>query len=195
MLTNLIKDTRSIRRFHQQKKISRTDLLQMIDAARLGGSARNMQPLKYLIIDDTEECRRIFPHLGWAGYLDSWSGPEEGERPAAYIVCLLDKRLSENADIDLGIASQNLLLTATSLGYGGCRIASFSSKLPSILSLKDIFKILLIMALGVPKEEVKIDPLPANGSIRYWRDESMIHHVPKRSLEEVILSSGKQTED
>jgi nitroreductase len=194
MLTNLIKDTRSIRRFHQQKKISRTDLLQMIDAARLGGSARNLQPLKYLIIDETKGCRRIFPHLGWAGYLDNWPGPEEGERPAAYIICLLDKRLSENADIDLGIASQNLLLTATSLGYGGCRIASFSSKLPSILSLKGIFKILLIIALGVPKEKVRIDPLPANGSIRYWRDESMIHHVPKRSLKEVVLP-GKQTED
>ena len=43
-------------------------------------------------------------------------------------------------------------------------------------------------ATGKPKETVLIDPLGPDGSITYWRDEDSIHHVPKRSLGELIVN-------
>ena len=188
ILAGLIRRTRSFRRFRQEIPIPREALESMIEAARLGGSARNIQPLKYMVINSPQMCRIVFPHLAWAGYLERWRGPEEGERPPAYIVCLLDTTLTDEGSIDLGIASQNLLLTASAMGYGGCRIASVSGRLAALLQIPDSLQILLVIALGVPKEVVELTPLPADGDIRYWRDERMIHYVPKRTLDEIIIS-------
>ena len=38
------------------------------------------------------------------------------------------------------------------------------------------------------KELVNLARLSASsGNVRYWRDENNVHHVPKRSLEDIIL--------
>jgi len=186
-IDHLIRSTRTCRRFFQQEAVSNETLLELIDLARLGGSARNLQPLKYLIVNDPEQNGVIFPHLGWAGYLPEWPGPEEGERPAACIVCLLDRRLSGEAECDLGIATQNLLLGATARGLAGCRIGSVSQALHGVLDLAPHFKILLVIALGKPKEEVAVEEIPTDGDIRYWRDDRLVHHVPKRRLTDILI--------
>jgi hypothetical protein len=52
--------------------------------------------------------------------------------------------------------------------------------------------ILLVIALGKPVEEVRIEPLGPEGSVKYWRDEAGVHHVPKRSLAEILLPAPAQ---
>ncbi len=187
MIDEIIRKTRSCRRFVEGEPISRETLGQLVDLGRLGGSARNVQPLKFLAINSPAKNREIFPLLGWAGYLVDWPGPAEGERPAAYIICLLDTRLAPDADIDLGIATQNILLGATAMGLGGCRIAAFSPALRDLFSLDPALRILLVIALGRKGEEVVLEPASLDGDIRYWRDDDQIHHVPKRSLDEVLI--------
>jgi nitroreductase len=177
----------SFRRFRQAESITVETVQELIDLARLGGSARNAQPLKYMLVNTPAQNAEIFPHLGWAGYLKDWQGPVEGERPAAYIICLLDTSISNEAECDLGIATQNILLGATEKGLGGCRIASFSRKLQGILEIPEHLQILLVLALGKPKESVLLEDLGPDGDIKYWRDKDQIHHVPKRSLEEIII--------
>jgi len=46
-------------------------------------------------------------------------------------------------------------------------------------------KILLVLAMGIPDEEIVIDTV-VNKDIRYWRDEYGVHHVPKRKLDDCI---------
>jgi len=37
-------------------------------------------------------------------------------------------------------------------------------------------------------KEVDIEPLPSDGKIEYWRTSDGTHHVPKRSLDELIVA-------
>ena len=111
-LKSLILKNRSYRRFDESHSISHQDLLEMIDAARLSGSARNAQPLKYFLSCDKEQNGKIFPHLAWAAYLSDWAGPAHGERPAAYLIQMSDTTLGANYFCDDGIAAQSILLTA-----------------------------------------------------------------------------------
>jgi len=46
----------------------------------------------------------------------------------------------------------------------------------------------LVIALGKPVETVVLEDLPTDGSIRYYRDAQQVHHVPKRSLQDLIVS-------
>lgn len=186
-LSKLITRTRTCRRFAEEEPVAEATLRELVELARLGGSARNLQPLKYGLVNEPGTGAGIFPHLLWAGYLRDWPGPPPGERPPAYIICLLDTRLAAEADCDLGIATQNVLLGAAARGLAGCRIGSVGPEVRRLLKLPDHLKILLVIALGRPREEVVIEPTAPNGSIRYWHDEQQVHHVPKRSLDEIIV--------
>ena len=187
MIDDLVRKTRSFRRFKEDEPVDADTLKYLVDLARLGGSARNVQPLKYMLINAPELNAKIFPHLGWAGYLHDWPGPPKGERPAAYIICLLDTRLSKEAACDLGIATQNILLGAAEMGLGGCRIASISPELRKVLAIDVFLQVLLVVALGRPAETVTLVEREPGADIKYWRSADQVHHVPKRSLAEIIV--------
>ena len=96
MLKDLLLRNRSYRRFEQEVRISEEELTELVGLTCLCASARNAQALKYVIVHEEEKCAEVFPQLAWAGYLKDWDGPEEGERPAAYLIQLLDTRIVEN---------------------------------------------------------------------------------------------------
>lgn len=191
-MKDLIKQTRTFRKFDSQHQIEKSLLIELIDLGRLGGSARNCQPWQYLPVTGKETCDDIFPHLGWAGYLSDWKGPAVHERPTAYILCYLNtlwnKGSLQEAYFDLGIATQNMLLGSQLKSIGGCRIASFSRKLESLIPQPDHLQLHLVIAFGKPTEHVVLEE-SKDGDIRYFRDTSNTHHVPKRSLKEITLSS------
>lgn len=188
ILRELVLKNRSYRRFDETFQISEQTLLELIDLARFTPSARNAQPLKYIISYTAESNQLIFPTLAWAAYLKNWNGPSEGERPTAFIIVLLDKNISENPFCDHGIIAQTILLGAVEKGLGGCIIMSIKKEaLKNALDIKDQFEVLMVIALGKPKEKIVIEPMPENGDFRYWRDEIDIHHVPKRSIGELVI--------
>lgn len=188
MLAELIKQNRSCRRFHQDHKITSETLTGLVNLARLSASAANLQPLKYITSCNLEKNAEIFPCLGWAAYLKDWSGPEEGERPAGYIIILGDTSICQGFDWDLGIAGQSILLGAREKGLAGCMIANLKKKkLAGVLNVDPALKILLVIALGKPAEEIRIEPVGKDGNIQYWHDQNGIHHVPKRDIEEIII--------
>jgi hypothetical protein len=111
-----------------------------------------------------------------------------GERPAAYIIILGDTNLKQSFGCDHGIAAQSILLGATEKGLGGCTLASIQRQALSLaLTIPNHYEILLVIALGKPKETVVIEEVGPTGDIKYWRDTADIHHVPKRSLDDLIM--------
>ena len=186
-LRELLIKNRSYRRFDQSHKISVEELREIADLATLCASGRNLQPLKYKLVDDEALCAELFEQLAWAGYLTDWAGPEDGERPVAYIVQCLDENLTKNPMCDEGLQLEALTLGAVAKGYGTCIIKSFNlSKVVEILKLELELKPTYIVAIGVPKEKVVLEPM-TDGDIKYWRDEKGTHHVPKRDIEEILI--------
>lgn len=187
-IDNLILKNRCYRRFNEKKKIARQTILDMIDLARLCPCSRNMQPLRYRIVLEEAERKKLFPLLGWAGYLDDWKGPRSGERPAGYVIVLGDTDLADTFDIDAGMAIQSIRLVAMSRGIGSCVIAAFEAeKVQKLFDLPWHLRVLYVIPMGEPKEEVKLSQVGVEGDFRYFRDESGVHVVPKRILEDIII--------
>ncbi len=188
MLSDLIRKNRSCRRFYQSHAVDREMLEGLVNLARLSASGANLQPLKYILSGKASVNAEIFSCLAWAGYLRDWPGPEDGERPAGYIILLGDTDISKNYGFDPGIAGQSILLGAREKGLAGCMIGAIKKdQLREALDIPSRFDILLVLAIGKPKETVDIEPMKTDGSIKYWRDDDDVHHVPKRGLGEVVL--------
>ena len=187
-MRELVLRNRSYRRFHQEVDINLDTLRELVELARLSASAMNLQPLKYVLSCEPQKNSLIFTHLGWAGYLKDWPGPCEGERPSAYIVMLGDTEISRSFGCDHGIAAQSILLGAAEKGLGGCMIGNIrKEELRRALEIPPRYEMLLVLALGKPRETVVIETVEPGGDIKYWRDSNWVHHVPKRPLADLII--------
>jgi nitroreductase len=189
MISELVKENRSCRRFYEDHAVKPETLKELVNLARMSASVANLQPLKYILSCDPSKNADIFSCLAWAGYLKDWPGPAEGERPGAYIVVLGDTSISESAGCDHGIAAQTILLGAREKGLAGCMLGSIDrNALRDSLSIPSQLKILLVLAIGKPREQVVLETIGSDNSIRYWRDNEGVHHVPKRKLEDIIVA-------
>ena len=151
-------------------------------------SSANLQTLKFALSADPVRNQLIFGNLAWAGYLPDWPGPPEGERPSAYIIVLGDESLGGGKDVDAGLAMQSMVLGAASLGLATCILGSVDrKKLQEVLELPADYRIMYVLALGQPAESVEVETMGPDGNIRYWRDENGGFHVPKRSLDDLIV--------
>ena len=60
MIMETLKKIRSHRSF-TKKKISMEELEEMVESTRYASSTRNAQKLRYVLINDDELCKKIFP--------------------------------------------------------------------------------------------------------------------------------------
>lgn len=190
MLNDLVLKNRSYRRFDGKRAVSGETLEQLVELARICPSSRNQQALKFMAVNRPDQCEKLFPCLAWAGYLKDWDGPIAEERPTAYIIILGDTQVGSGFETDLGICAQTILIGAVEKELGGCMIGSIKrDQLRILFSIPPSLEILLVLAIGKPVEKVVIEPVK-DGDIRYWRDQNQIHHLPKRSLQEILITSG-----
>ena len=188
-LKEIIKRSRSYRRFYQDKSIDIELLKEVVDLARLSPTGANLQPLKYIVTNTYKNNMAVFETLAWAGYLKDWNCPIEGERPSAYIIILGDNNIRKDVSTDSGIAAQSMMLGAVEAGFGGCIFGSIKrEQLKKNLNIPEHLDVVLVLALGHPKEKIVIDEINNNESIKYWRESDGTHHVPKRKLEDIILT-------
>jgi len=191
MLEEIILKNRSYRIFDESKEINKQTILEFVNNLRYCPSARNQQVFVYKIITYKPEREEIFSNLKWAGYLKEWDGPEEGERPSAYILIAVNNERVINKDkyieVDLGIVTQTLLLQAAANNMGGCTIGAFNkTKIEKAFNFPINTELQLVIALGFPKEQIEIEEINNGESIEYRR-EGEKHIVPKRKLEDIIF--------
>lgn len=186
-MLKLLEKNRSYRRF-TNRAIQKSEMDALMCAASLTASAGNLQQLRFVPVTGSD-CKLVFPHLRWAGYLPEWDGPVESERPTGYVIVLCPKPSDGKmlVGMDVGIAAQSILLTAIDMGLGGCMLASIDR--PALLEALDIdgeqWAVPLVIALGEPCEQVRIVPV-TDGNIKYYRDGNGVHYVPKRTPKELL---------
>jgi len=141
---------RSIRAFTQEP-VAEADLRTLLQAATASASGGNVQPWAFVVVRDPRRLaalRALAPGVG---------------RPTAVIAICLDaeraRRLGgplgeDTARLDIGLATQNLLLAAHDRGLGACAIGSFHpGAVASFLELPPEVKPILLVALGHPAQQ------------------------------------------
>ncbi len=191
MILELSRKNRSYRAFDETKPLTRQQLAALVEPTRFCPSSVNMQPMKYYLSCTPEQNGRIFPLTRWARLLKDYDGPAEGQRPTGYIIVCVDENILPNTDrakTDVGIVAQTIMLAAVEQGLGGCMIANFDKDaLKAAISLPEKMFPALILALGVPAEEIILEEIADGESTKYYRDAEGRHHVPKRRLEDILL--------
>ena len=179
-----IRQRRTIRRF-KNKPIPEETLIKLVDAARMAPSAENIQPCEYIIVNNPQLKEEIFSCLKWAGYIAPAGNPHEGEKPVSYIVVLINAVLKrKGGEADAAAAIENILLAAWEEGIGGCWLGSIDrKKIKKILRIPHHLRVNSVIALGYINEHPVVEDL--EGSVKYWKDDKGVLHVPKRRLTEI----------
>ena len=187
-IRELLTKNRSYRRYRADEPIHAQTLVELVEFTRLCPSAANQQPLKYMIVCEPKANEKLFARLAWAGALKGWLGPAVDERPTGYIVILGDTQISDQYTVDVGIAAQSMLLGAVERGLCGCMIGSIDRDgLRGDFHIPDHFGICLVLALGTPGEEIVLEDAKDATDTTYWRDANGVHHVPKRTMDELLV--------
>jgi nitroreductase len=190
-----IRKRRSIRRF-QDKAVPWEALEKCIDAARLAPSGRNQQVGEYIVINDAEVLPGVFENIGGsAKQPPDKGGPGPIQHPRAYIIVLINKEWEGDANrrrvslYDIGMAAENIILTAHEQGIGTCPILMFNeADLRLLLEVPESHDIVLVIAMGYPDESPVADV--ADDSLNIYVDEKGVRHVPKRQLADIIHRNG-----
>lgn len=192
MIKDLIKKNRSVRGYDNSRDVTIEELREMVDCARLSASSVNMQPLKYILVNTVDGKARVLKQVSFAAKLSTLKLPHRGSEPMAYIVICQDEQISKSETgflRDVGIVAQSITLAATELGLGACMLGYFSpDKLRQALDLSENLKPLLVISLGKSVEDIRIVEIEEGESTDYYRDEAGIHYVPKRILDDVIIT-------
>jgi nitroreductase len=182
-LVSLLTKNRSTRGYDASFKVRKDQLLSLVEAARLAPSAMNQQTLRYRLVTE-EEAHLVLPHIRMGAALRELNLPLPGTEPNAFVVICSDKE-GRFVDMDLGIATQTILLRAVEMGLNGICIAAFDKeKVREALQLAVAPQ--LIIPIGRSAERIEIKDIAGGESQTYYR-ENGTHFVPKLTLENLII--------
>ena len=192
MIKDLVQKNRSYRGYDESRKVTREELVHLVECARLAPSSVNRQPLRYYLIHTQEELDLLQPLTNWARALPELTLPHPGHCPTGFVVICQDTNLNPSIpryQKDIGIVAQTMLLAAVEMGLGGCMIGNYDAgKVKAALNLAENLAPVLIVAIGKPDETIVLTDVGPNGETNYYRDENDVHYVPKRSLDDLIIN-------
>ena len=137
----VIEKRRSIRKYNDTP-VSKDQILQILEAARIAPSASHRQPWHFIVVEDKETIKKLAKQE-WAA-----TAP-------VMIVGLADKEASPNWCVnDMGIAMEHIVLAATDLGLGTCWMGQSNREelVSELLDIPDNYKVVALTTLGVSDE-------------------------------------------
>lgn len=156
-LDEIIQSRRSIRRYSPQP-VEREKILACLEAARLAPSAENVQPWRFLVIDEPELKNQVAK--------EAFSGVYATSRFAggAPVLVLMLARLDLLANslgrfvqgtqfylLDLGIAGEHFVLKAEEQGLGTCWIGWFNLRaVRKLLDIPKKYRLVAMLSVGYP---------------------------------------------
>ncbi|MDD5823275.1 MAG: nitroreductase family protein [Firmicutes bacterium] len=192
MLKDLVKANRSCRGYDRSRKVTREELLEMVDTARFTAAGVNQQPYKFYLIYEEEEAALMNTLVKFGANLPELGLPFPGTEPPAFILICHDAEVFENVErfrLDVGIMAQTITLAATEMGLIGCMIGNYNKdKVKEALGLDDRFTVELIISIGKNAEDIRLCDLEEGQSHKYYRDDNGVHWVPKRKLEDIVIN-------
>jgi Nitroreductase len=190
MFKELVKQNRSYRGYDESYKVSKEELKELIEYARITPSTMNQQPFQYYLAVEAEKVKQIEDMVGWAGSLP-FKLPRPGKSPTAFIIICQNTdwvSFHERYKIDVGIVAQTLLLAAAEKGLGGCMFGSFKAEnVKQQLNFSENLEPMLVISIGKPAEEIELVNATKENATKYYRDEEDTHYVPKRKLEDIVI--------
>ena len=150
-----IKKRRSVRSFTGDP-VPREHLEIIVDAARLAPSGNNQQPWEFIIITSQQTIQNLKVAAPWI------------DKAGAVIAVLLNPASRWWLE-DGAAAVENMLIAATSLGYGSCWLEGYTLQheyeFKALLNIPENLRLLTLVPIGIPVK---------------WPEKE------KRSLDEVI---------
>jgi nitroreductase len=156
-LERLVQDRRSVRRFLEEP-VPREKITACLEAARLAPSAENVQPWRFVVLDDPA-VRAEFSRAVFGGIYS----PTRFAAKAPVLILVLSKpdimanRLGKQVQgvafhlIDIGIAGEHIVLAAQEQGIGTCWIGWFNPRRArKFFGIPRSYKPVAILAMGYP---------------------------------------------
>ncbi len=143
---NALYSRRSIRNFHENKKVEDYKITKLLKAAMAAPSACNIQPWDFVVIDDREIVQRI--KNGIENY---------GNYNAPMIIVITGNNRNipwkDNGIIDCALAMQNMMIAAPTVGLGTVCVGGFNRKsVKEILGIPDDIEPIGMLYVGYPNE-------------------------------------------
>jgi nitroreductase len=151
-ILNVIKERRSVRRY-KADPIPEDVLHRVLEAARFSPSGKNLQPWKFILVQDESLKQRLVAASVGQKFI--------AEAPVVVVACGFPERCYSRMGnymkswaVDVAIAFEHLMLQAQEEGLGTCWIGAFEEEgVKSILNVPEEVKVLALTPLGYPDEK------------------------------------------
>lgn len=146
---------RSIRKY-KSDEIPQADLDKILECGRQAPSAANRQPWHFIVVRDKELKRKVAEACSGQNWLAD-----------AYVILagIGNPNASRGStgrlwyEVDVSIAMQNMILAATSLGYGTCWIGAFDEgQVKALLKVPEEMRVVALTPIGVPDASPEARP-------------------------------------
>jgi len=139
-------------RAYQDKNIEKEKLSQILDAARLAPSAKNLQDWRFVVVTDKEKKHKLVEATNNQTFIENAG--------AIIVACSVSSEVMRCGQavgpIDVAIALEHICLQAAQLGLATCWIGSFyPDKVRPIAGIPQDVAIIELMALGYPADKQK----------------------------------------
>jgi nitroreductase len=191
-LDSLLLKNRSCRGYDHSVRVGDDVLRKIVAVNTKIPSARNQQVLRYRLVTAEDEVAAVNKNIRMGGALPELHLPFAGTEPLSFIIVCSAIEPEKFVYVDLGISLQSMLLKAVEIGLNGIIICAFNGKeIADALHLE--MTPLTVLAVGKSAEKFRLVDMPADGSVKYYRDENGVHCVPKRGVEEILIYAKNST--